>query len=313
MFPSLARIAHMYYNEGLTQQEIASRLQMSRIKISRLLRQAREQGIVKIEIKYNGFFPELEQALTSAYGIQFIIADSVSSDPADLLDSLGAVAADYLESMLSEQKVVAVGWGQTLRAVSSHLSAEAPNTTFVPLVGGQANAGLDIHANSIAAQMASRTGGKAEALFAPAVADSIHSRDMLLESRPINRVLSMAANAPVCLFGVGAPFSPASSIKSVGYYSPTDINTLRQEGAACDILSTAYYSVAGEQCAQSISSRTLSLSEDQLRKIPHKICVAGGSGKHEAIKIALDLHSIIDVMILDDISARYLLANCAKS
>lgn len=311
MYASLARICHMYYNDGLTQQQIANRLHMSRIKVSRLLQQARASGVVKIEIKYDGFFPELEEELHRRYGVQFVVADSVSDQSGDLLDSLGRTAAEYLGRVIGHRDVVTVGWGTTLGAVADHLSVDAPTATFVPIVGGQANVGLDMHANSIAARMATNTGGRSEALFAPAVAESVRVRQMLIESRPVARVLDMAANAPICVFSLGAPFSPSSTITMVGYYTPADINMLRNEDAACDIISTAYFTRDGKRCAEAVSSRTVSITEEQLRAIPHKVCVAGGADKHEAIRIALELGSYIDVMILDEKTARYLLSKGA--
>lgn len=311
MHVSLARICHLYYNEGLTQQQIATRLHLSRIKVSRLLQQARATGVVKIEIRYDGFFPELETALQERYGIEFIVSDSISGSKADLLSGLGATCADYLTRVLSPRDVVTVGWGTTMRSVAEHLTMEAPNVTFIPVVGGQANVGLDIHANSVAATMAANTGGRSEALFAPAVAESVAAREMLVESRPVKRILDMASHAPVCVFSLGAPFAPSSSLTMVGYYTPTDIETLRREGAACDVISTAYYNSAGERCSEEVSRRTVSLTEAQLRAIPHKICVAGGAEKHEAIRIALALGGLIDVMILDDQTANYLLSSKA--
>lgn len=307
MYTSLARICHLYYNEGLTQQQIASRLHLSRIKVSRLLQQARANGVVKIEIKYDGFFPELETELQQRYGIRFIVCDSVSGSKTDLLNALGATCADYLGRVLGPRDVVTVGWGTTMRSVAEHMTTEAPSVTFVPIAGGQANVGLDIHANAVAATMAQATGGRSEALFAPAVAESKQAREMLVESRSVRRILDQAAHAPVCVFSLGAPFAPYSSLTMVGFYTPNDIETLRRAGAACDLISAAYYNSAGERVSEEVSSRVVSLTVDQLRAIPHKICVAGGADKHEAIRIALSLGQMIDVMVLDDQTAHYLL------
>ena len=312
MYTSLARICHLYYNEGLTQQQIASRLHLSRMKVSRLLQQARTSGVVKIDIKYDGFFPELEEQLGERYGIQFIVCDSISGSKADLLSALGTTAADYLGRILGPRDVVTVGGGTTMRSVAEHMTTEAPSVTFVPIVGGQANVGLHIHANSVAATMARATGGSSEALFAPAVAESKQARDMLVESRSVKRILDLAAHAPVCAFSLGAPFAPSSSLTMVGYYSPTDIETLRREGAACDLISMAYFNTAGERVSEGVSDRVVSLTVDQLRAIPHKICVAGGEEKYETIRIALGLGQYIDVMVTDDQTARYLLNHRGK-
>ena len=47
----LVEISRLYYEEGLTQAEIAGRLDISRPAVSKLLAEARIRGIVKIEIK----------------------------------------------------------------------------------------------------------------------------------------------------------------------------------------------------------------------------------------------------------------------
>jgi DNA-binding transcriptional regulator LsrR (DeoR family) len=304
---SLARISHLYYNEGLTQQQIATRLSLSRIKVSRLLQQARETGVVRIDIKYDGFFPELEEDLHKRYGAQFIVCDWVSGNGADLLESLGVTAAEYLDRVLKPNDVVTLGWGTTMLSVAQHMAREERALTFVPIVGGQANVGLHIHANQIAATMAAATGGRAEALFAPAVAETPAARSMLLASRPVSRVLHLAAHANAAVFSLGAPFSPSSSLQMVGYYSANDIEALRRSGAACDVISTAYFNSDGDRCAEEISSRTVSITLEQLRRIPHKVCVAGGPDKHEAIRIALELGYLVDTMVLDNQTAKYLL------
>lgn len=47
----LATVANLYYNSEMTQNEIAARMYTSRSKISRMLKEARELGIVEISIK----------------------------------------------------------------------------------------------------------------------------------------------------------------------------------------------------------------------------------------------------------------------
>ena len=61
----LSKIARLYYSEGLTQQEIAYRLNISRTKVSRYLERARKDGIVEIKIN----LPE-EDYSNLEYGIE---------------------------------------------------------------------------------------------------------------------------------------------------------------------------------------------------------------------------------------------------
>ncbi|WP_028709429.1 sugar-binding transcriptional regulator [Propionicicella superfundia] len=306
MYITLARVSHMYYEQGMTQQQIADELNLSRMRVSRMLQQARAEGIVSITITYDGFFPHLERRLRALYpGTTFIVTDSLDGSDDGLKRSLGSATADYLQKVLTADSSVALGWGTTLREVARCLDDPMPGVRFIPLIGGQVHAGLDVHANSIAEAMAQNTGGSSMRIFAPAVAESAEARELLVSSAAVRGPLEEAAAADVCLFSVGSPFSPSTTIELVGYYTPADVETLRASGAACDLISISYFDHAGRNCCRELSDRTVSVSEDQLRAIPQKICVAGAADKHEAIKIALSL-DLVDVMILDDASARYL-------
>lgn len=46
----LVKIARLYYEQDLNQQEIAGRLRISRQKVQRLLQQARAEGVVRITV-----------------------------------------------------------------------------------------------------------------------------------------------------------------------------------------------------------------------------------------------------------------------
>ncbi|RTE50344.1 sugar-binding domain-containing protein [Actinobaculum sp. 352] len=308
MFISPSRIAHMYYEEGKTQQEIANLVGMSRIQISRVLQQARVDGTVRISIDYDGYFPELEGGLSEKYpDVQFVVADSLDGSDAAIKRSIGVTAADYLVHRVPDGVKVAVGWGTTLRELGQRHDAKVKNMIFIPLIGGQVGAGLDVHANSIAELLAQRLGGRALRMFAPAVAETKKIRDQLVASRPLRDTLAEAASAQVALFSVGSPFATTTTIDKIGYFTPDEVEQLRKDGAACDIISLRYYDSVGKECGQKLSSRTVSITAEQLFNIPLKICPAGGEDKHEAIGIALGL-GLIDVLVTDDATARFLLA-----
>ncbi len=307
MYATLARIAHMYYEQGMTQQEIANETKLSRIRVSRMLQQARSDGVVRISISYDGYYPRLERKLSNRYaGVEFIVSDALDGTPSAIKRSIGAAAADYLRKCLRGGQKIAVGWGTTLREVGECLDVRfQETTTFIPLLGGQVHVGLDVHANSIAELFASRTGGKSLRIFAPAVAESAQAREMFVTSAAVTATLEQAAAADHALFSVGAPFTESATIEQIGYYTAEDIESLRASGAACDVISISYFDKNGNSVSPDLTSRTVSITEAQLRAIPHKICVAGGKDKHEAVRIALDL-GLIDVLVTDELTARAL-------
>ncbi len=307
MYVSTARVAHMYYELGMTQQNIANEVNISRIQVSRMLQQARVDGIVKISIDYGGYYPDLEGELAQRYeGIVFVVSDSVDGSDAAIKRSVGVTCAEYMARHLFDGTKVAVGWGTTLREVGEAFTTEAKGLVFVPVIGGQVGAGLDVHANSIAELCAQNSGGSALRMFAPAVAESKEARDVLAASQSVRNTLDEAATSQTILFSVGSPFGEFTTINKVGYFSDEEFANLQASGAACDIISIAYFDQAGKRCGTELSDRTVSISLDQLSAIPNKICAAGGKDKHQAISIALGL-GIIDVLVTDDATARFLL------
>lgn len=309
MFISPARVSYLYYEQGLTQQQIADLFGITRIRVSRILQQGRSEGTVTIKINFAGFFPEMESALRILHrGVQFIVCDPLDGSFEQSMHSIAATAADYLHLALAPDERVAIGWGRTLRETANNLSADLPDAQFIALIGGQASLGLDVHANSIAESMAKRTGGTARRVFSPAVAKTKAERDMLAGTPSIAAVLDAAASAQTCLFSLEDPSRPDSTLSLVGYHSERDIEVLRTAGAACDLLSISFFDAAGERCATSVSDRTVSITEEQFRAFPRKICLAGGRTKHEAINIALKLN-LIDVLITDAETARHLIGD----
>jgi DNA-binding transcriptional regulator LsrR (DeoR family) len=67
----LTRVSRMYYEAGLKQPEIAARLALSQPKVSRLLREVSQMGLVRISVGVpTGTFPQLEERLELRHGLE---------------------------------------------------------------------------------------------------------------------------------------------------------------------------------------------------------------------------------------------------
>ncbi|MBV5336698.1 MAG: hypothetical protein J0653_01435, partial [Deltaproteobacteria bacterium] len=98
-FRLLTKVSKLYYEDNLNQDEIVSRLHISRSTISRLLAQAREEGVVKIVVvPPTGTYANLETDIEQKYEVEeVIIADVPTPDsPQMIARELGAAAANYL-------------------------------------------------------------------------------------------------------------------------------------------------------------------------------------------------------------------------
>lgn len=309
MFISPARVCYLYYEKGLTQQQIASELGINRLRVSRILRQGRSDGTVTVSIRFRGFFPEIEAALRIIYrGVQFIICDPLDGSVEESRHSIAATAADYLDVSLAKDAKVAIGCGETLRETADLLTAELPDAEFIPLIGGQEGLGLGVHANSIAERMAERTGGLARRIFSPALANSQAERDVLAGTPSISATLTSAAAAEACLFSVEDPILPSSTLNIAEYHTAGDIEVLSKAGAICDVLSIMFLDADGRACGHEVSGRSVSITAAQLQAIPRKICLAGGRTKHKAVEIALK-RDLIDVLVTDAETAMYLIGD----
>jgi DNA-binding transcriptional regulator LsrR (DeoR family) len=297
----------LYYEQNKTQQEIADLEGLSRIKISRLLQKAREQGVVKITIDYGGSFLDLENQLIKKYGIRNAIV--VDSTGESVQAKVAATAALFLEHNLSEDNTVAVGWGTTMKLIPEYVHPRGKNILFSPIIGGHSKSRIDLHASSIASQLANRMGCKSLFLLAPAFAQTLQERKVLLNDRFTREVLDRSAHADYALFSLGNPREAGlnnSTVKS-GYFSEDEMDQFRRENAVCDMVSVLFLNDQGKPCCENITARSIGIQSEELKNIPIKICVVNGAAKHQTVKIALEAH-YIDVLVLDDVMASYLVA-----
>ena len=135
----LSDIADFYFNEGLTQQEIAERVNMSRPSISRLLLEARENKIVEIKINRPiPTAPTLEIELCERFGLESAhILESGISTEEDVFRNLGRLGAEVLNKHLQDDMILGLSWGTTVHVVVQELRPRRlPNVKVVQLIGG---------------------------------------------------------------------------------------------------------------------------------------------------------------------------------
>ena len=67
----LTEVSVAYYQDGATQEEISKKFAVSRAKVGRMLKQARDEGIVEITVKYHPVFSaKIEQRLIERFGVK---------------------------------------------------------------------------------------------------------------------------------------------------------------------------------------------------------------------------------------------------
>ena len=177
----LVRIAWLYYIEALTQQEIAGRFRMPRVKVARLLKKARDEGIVEFRIAKSTAHLELERELRQYFGLKDALVVPTPLREEHLRTALGEAAARYLQTLFRPGLVVGLGMGRTLAEIPRFVEPHPDGgCVFVEMVGGAGRTDLGFDTYNVSWRLAECCGGVAEHVFTPVVVESAVVRAALL-------------------------------------------------------------------------------------------------------------------------------------
>jgi DNA-binding transcriptional regulator LsrR (DeoR family) len=299
----LVRAAWLYYVEDLTQKEIAERLHLSRVKVTRLLKEARDTGVVEFRITQPTAHLELEKLLCRDFGLSdaFVVPTEESGE--SLRRSLGRAGATFLEDVMRPGVRIGLGMGRTLAQIPSFLELErsSDGCIFQEMVGGAGRTDLGFDTYNVSYTLARICGGRTAHIFAPVVTESAEMRDMLMKDPQIAAALEEAAQSDIALIGIG-DVSDDMLLLQLGDCDEEQIDVLRQKGAVGDIIGH-FFDLEGQPVPCAVDDRLVALPLEKLCDIPLTVAVAGGLGKTEAILGALRT-GCLDVLVTDSGTAR---------
>jgi DNA-binding transcriptional regulator LsrR (DeoR family) len=273
--------AKMYYDEDATQAEVAAKLHTSRATVSRLLSEARRQGVVRIQVippDHQGT-DDLAASVAAALQLRKVHISAPLSAPAgrSTEDVMGSVLAPAVGRALQEVglhpgDVLLVSSGRTVYEVSRFDLPQLPGVIVAPTVGGTDQPEGWYQTNEITRRIAERIGGRATYLFAPALpgADLF---PILQQDPAIQRVLHLWPHARCVLTGIGAP--PLLRHRAPQF---VDLGSSALVEAVGDICSR-FYSRSGEPVPFPGSERLIAVDLETLRSLPVVIAVAAGLDK----------------------------------
>ncbi|MBI4841062.1 MAG: sugar-binding transcriptional regulator [candidate division NC10 bacterium] len=299
----LVTVADLYYLQDRTQAEIARALRISRPHVSRLLKRARETGIVTISVRPPfGLSTGPAEKLGKLFPLRDVRVVSAGGAP---LPRVAEAAASYLASRIQHESVVGVSWGRTVRMIADVVPSDPRRSVeVVPLVGGMGPVGNEIHANEIARRLASRLGGTYYVLNAPALAERADARAMLVRDATVRGILERGRKADVAVVGIGGMVASSTLVRS-GYLQPDSLRRLRASGAVGDICSR-FFGKDGAPCPSPLTDRVVGIELKDLRQLPWVVGAAVGAEKAPAILGALR-GGYINVLVTDETTARAVL------
>jgi len=301
-----ARAAHLYFVLGLTQQQVAERMGLNRMKVNRLLAEARERGVVRIRIVApNADRLALEGRLADRFGLSFAAVTPAETGPETALSEIvGRYAAQALQPLLARARTVALGWGVTLKALAQAVEpAVGAGAVVAPLLGSLSTRS-SIDRYDAATVLAQRLGGECFHLPAPIICDSARSRDMMLEQSIVRAVLDRAAAADLALMSCGGRTS--STLRAMGFVSACELAALTAAGAVGNFLGY-FHDGDGRIVDHPLNARVIGLRPDLARRIPTRVMISGGPEKVAMMRVLLT-RGWFTGLVTDEASAAALLA-----
>ena len=301
----LTEIAVAYYDQEQTQEEIAKRFGISRIKVGRLLKKARQEGIVEISVKYHPVFSsQIEQQFISHFGIKRALIALDHHDEDEQRQQVAALVSNYLAGVLKNDMTVTVGQGRNVAAVANHVGVFPERHCRCGGGMGGPKRGAQLRGAEPSRRNRGRpVRGCSDPLDAAAYVETPELRAAFMQNRLIKATLEQASKADVAIIGLG-DMNENSFMVQLGWFTPQEIATARQEqGVVGDLAGYSFFNIQGKPVDTVMNDRVIGLSLEQLRAIPCVIAIASESTKATAILGALRT-GVIDVLATSASNAR---------
>jgi DNA-binding transcriptional regulator LsrR (DeoR family) len=233
------RVAWCYYALNLTQQEVAQRLGIPRVRVIRLLSEARRRGIVKISIESKlAENAELEHRLSERFGVELAeVVLGLTEDETALAEILGAAAASSIAGRFHNGMTLGVGWGVTLKAFAEALPDTPLEKAAVVSLLGSLTRRSSIATFEATTAISARLHAECFYLPGPILCDSTESRDLLMAQPMMREVLDRARTCDLAVVSVGGLDS--GTIRRTHFITESDFAAVLRAGAVGNFL--GYY------------------------------------------------------------------------
>ncbi len=305
--PSLRlRAAWLYYNQGMTQKDVAEKLGISRSTVIRLLDEAMKRSDVQIWIN-EGIedFVALSIDLEKAYGLdEAVIIPTGSDKVGDIAKGVGLALGQFLSEVVPDNATIGVGWGRTMTAsLSSFRPPRRENCKVVSLLGGI----VAVHQTNpldYTWRLASALGAECYMFLAPLLVDSIETKRALIEKCGLSTLYALAENLDLAIVSCG-DIGPRSTSLSEGFISKQTLDELVAAGCVCDTMFN-FIDAEGRSVDHPINNHAMSIDLDTLKKAKHIVLASGGAHRATAIRATIKRIGC-NTLITDEAAARALM------
>jgi DNA-binding transcriptional regulator LsrR (DeoR family) len=313
----MVKIAKYYYNDNLTQEEIADRLSISRQKVGRMVQKLIPEGVVKITIDdtFDDYI-DLEQQLEKKFGLKEVVVASTQDTNHLTMDAIGKAAAEYLDRILKPKTILGIAWGRTLAYASQHIVRERKNLdlSVVQLAGGvfpfdhffdgELSKQLSRQSGEITRDISLKLGARPYLMHNPLMVDNAETKKILMQESSVKKVLDKASQCDMAMVSIASLGKSVTPFRE-GMLGDEDLKFLNDKRAVGNFL-FRYFDSEGNIIDAPFYDRLICPELEDMRKIPMKICVSGTREKINPIYGGIKA-GLVDVLITDAETAKALI------
>lgn len=295
----MVKAAWYYYFENMTQQAIADRLSISRMRVIKLLDSARQTGVIQFRLRSDGVgvMAQSQQLMDKYHLKDVFLIPEVTPAEAHPNESIARAGAMYIADRLGENACINVGYGDTLSRTLNHLATMVQSpVTCISLTGGVSNYLPNTRSNVFNAKL--------YLMPAPLLASSAEMASAMREESSVSEIVRMTDLSSFTLVGIGALGENATVFHS-GLLGPTDMFFLKMNHAVGDVLGH-FIDKDGNLIHTPIEDRLIATPLERLKEMSNVIGLAAGPEKIEAIRAVLR-GGYLDILITDEATANLLL------
>jgi DNA-binding transcriptional regulator LsrR (DeoR family) len=299
------RAAWLYFVAENTQAQIGKKLGLTRVRVNRLLAQARQSGLVQVTITGRlAASIRLEDALKRRFDLLDAVVVPSSSETERQRAVIAAAAGNYLAQQLHDGISVGVGWGQTLR----HSLRYVPHRNYkglsvVSLIGGLTHSSA-VNPHETASHLADIVGGQCYYFAGPAFTDTEATREILMNQPMLRDVYERGRKVDLAFVSVGE-LGKNSTMAKLGLITAQEVTTLQDAGAVGDLCSH-WLDARGHVVEHPLNRRCVALPPEHLREVPRVVLVSGGKNKVSMMHGVLS-NKLANIVVTDELTAKALL------
>jgi DNA-binding transcriptional regulator LsrR (DeoR family) len=294
-----AAIQHLQHDRSTV--EIADELGISRFMVGRMIKRAREEGLIEVVARASQPVDiELSTALASRFGLKSaVVCAQITGGERQLRSTIARVASRLVSEMIVEDSIVGIGPGRSLVEMCRELDG-IPACDLVQITGAisptpRLDAELIVNLSQVAQ-------GRIFPLHAPFLATDVTAATIISAQPGVKSALQRMDRLDMAVLTIGG--WPDGSLLASLLDDLGELPALLERGVVAE-LGTSLFDADGHEI-DALADRTIGISREQLARVPVKIALGGGASKRRAVHAVLK-SGFLDILVTDTATARTVL------